>query len=172
MYLYRVPRGTTSIYRSEAEILALPDEEKIYSFQQADPDPEKTAFNGTPLVPRREYYHAPGVEEVAYWRKANAIHAWFVNECGGGIDECQMIPVHPEQIVDLYSRCRQVIEARGTPEAQSVAMTLLPPQAGFFFGGREVDEWYYKDLEETMKTIDQLAQTAKPGTELIYQASW
>ena len=26
---------------------------------------------------------------VAYWRKANAIHAWFVNELADGKDECQ-----------------------------------------------------------------------------------
>ena len=30
---------------------------------------------------------------IAYWRKANAIHGWFVAECADGVDESQQIPV-------------------------------------------------------------------------------
>jgi len=29
------------------------------------------------------------VEEVGYWRKANQIHNWFVENVQNGIDECQ-----------------------------------------------------------------------------------
>ena len=33
---------------------------------------------------------------------------------------------------------------------------VLAPLAGFFFGGTEYDEYYYGDLEYTIKTIDRL----------------
>jgi hypothetical protein len=28
---------------------------------------------------------------VGYWRKANAIHGWFINNVADGVDECQEI---------------------------------------------------------------------------------
>ena len=40
-------------------------------------------------------------EEVAYWRKANAIHQWFVDHCQNGIDECQQTYVTREQLTEL-----------------------------------------------------------------------
>ena len=30
------------------------------------------------------------LEDVGYWRKANAIHNYFVQRCQNGVDECQM----------------------------------------------------------------------------------
>ena len=30
---------------------------------------------------------------VMSWRKANAIHNWFITNCGNGEDDCQPIPV-------------------------------------------------------------------------------
>ncbi len=31
------------------------------------------------------------VEKLAYWRKFNALHSWFVHNCAEGIDNCQRI---------------------------------------------------------------------------------
>lgn len=40
-------------------------------------------------------------EEIGYWRKANAIHGWFVRNCAEGVDECQPIAVSREQLEAL-----------------------------------------------------------------------
>ena len=38
---------------------------------------------------------------VGYWRKANAIHGWFVRELANGVDECQRINVGREDLIKL-----------------------------------------------------------------------
>jgi hypothetical protein len=104
---------------------------------------------------------------IGYWRKANAIHMWFVNECAGGIDECQEINVYQDKLVELQKKCKQVLDA----DDALVADAVLPTGAGFFFGSLMYDEWYYKDLTYTIELIDKAI--ALPHTDnFIYQASW
>ena len=66
---------------------------------------------------------------VAYWRKANAIHAWFVHHCQNDVDECQETHVSREKLTELLEVCKEVLKK------PKLAKELLPPQAGFFFGG-------------------------------------
>jgi len=47
-------------------------------------------------------------EEIGYWRKANAIHGWFVRNCADGVDECQPIAVSRD---DLTALRQDVLEA-------------------------------------------------------------
>lgn len=104
---------------------------------------------------------------IGYWRKANAIHMWFVNECASGIDECQDINVYQDKLVELKTKCKQVLDADDALTADE----LLPTGAGFFFGSLLYDEWYYKDLTETIEIIDKAI--ALPHTDnFIYRASW
>ena len=35
-----------------------------------------------------------------------------------------------------------------------VAVDVLPPESGFFFGTEDVDEWYWQDLEHTVKVVN------------------
>jgi len=114
---------------------------------------------------------------VIYWRKANAIHGWFVNECGGGVDECQSIPVTREQLVKLRELCFEALSIPAGSSLQDHAPTVLPPTPGFFFGSYDVDEWYVSDLERTMREIDRLLPLLPVDGEgwdwgLVYQASW
>jgi len=51
------------------------------------------------------------IEEVAYWRKANQIHAWFVKNCQDGQDDCKDYQVSTEQLTELLSLCDRVLEA-------------------------------------------------------------
>ena len=62
----------------------------------------------------------------AYWRKANQIHKWFVDNVQGGNDNCGEYYVSHEKLKELRETCRQAIFAKDP--------NLLPPQAGFFFG--------------------------------------
>jgi hypothetical protein len=107
-----------------------------------------------------------------YWRKANQIHNWFVNTLGGGVDECQVIPVTRENLVALHNRCGVLLDTKST----ELAMELLPPAAGFFFGSTAIDEWYWQDIEETHKQLsellDEITEERQWNYEIEYQASW
>ena len=109
--------------------------------------------------------------EAMYWRKANAIHKWFVDNVQDGIDECQESLIEPEKLYELRDICKTVLEDR------SQAATLLPSQSGFFFGGTEYDENYFDDVKCTLKWLnDLLVKNAFSDDhkkwDFYYQASW
>jgi hypothetical protein len=120
--------------------------------------------------------NTPGVTvsvTVAYWRKSNHIHAWFVKNVQDGVDECQRAYVLPERLVELRDLCERVLHAREGDDARDVAEELLPTWSGFFFGGTEYDEYYYEDLGETIRQLERVLSHPKIGeVDLYYRSSW
>lgn len=111
---------------------------------------------------------------AAYWRKANAIHAWFVDECQDGIDECQRSAVHPEQLARLRSLCIDA-DAAYVDGDKTKAEEILTPRGGFFFGSTDIDEWWLEDVRSTIAQIERVISIAAriPGpVEFVYQSSW
>ena len=106
------------------------------------------------------------LQKIAYWRKANQIHKYFVDKCAGGKDECQDTYVEREHLEDLLNRCETVMKDRSRAEE------LLPSQSGFFFGSTEYDEWYYQDLEYTIPILKKILKDAPKDWEFEYRASW
>lgn len=51
------------------------------------------------------------VSSVGYWRKANAIHKWFVENVQDGEDNCEEYDVSLEKLRDLLETCMKVIKA-------------------------------------------------------------
>ena len=41
------------------------------------------------------------IEEAGYWRKANAIHGWFVDNVQDGMDDCKEYYVSREKLKEL-----------------------------------------------------------------------
>ena len=107
--------------------------------------------------------HVIAEVEVAYWRKANAIHAYFVGE---NEDDCSPIRVDREQLQTLQDACQQVIDN------PALAEELLPTQGGFFFGSTEYDDWYMDSIKETHDKLSQLLAVIPDGWSFKYQASW
>jgi len=105
------------------------------------------------------------VEEVAYWRKANQIHNWFVQNVQGGIDECQSSYVSRDNLEELLDLCKQV------DSDNELADSLLPSTSGFFFGGTEYDEWYFKDISNTITFLEECLSD-ELADEFEYSASW
>lgn len=107
---------------------------------------------------------------VAYWRKANHIHDWFVKNVQDGEDDCKTYYVSREKLIELESICRKVAEA-GTDE---VATELLPTASGFFFGGTEYDEYYFEQTDWTAKRLAQILQLpdGMNGFDFYYNSSW
>lgn len=106
--------------------------------------------------------------EAMYWRKANAIHAWFVRECQNGVDNCQEYWVTPEKLKELRDICREIL--KDTTKANK----LLPTQGGFFFGELAYDEWYFQDIENTEKRLTEILENEQllRGWQYYYQSSW
>lgn len=48
---------------------------------------------------------------AGYWRKANAIHRWFVENVQGGNDDCKEYDVQVEQLKELLDVCMKVVRA-------------------------------------------------------------
>jgi hypothetical protein len=120
--------------------------------------------NHNEIKPERVLYIE---EEVMYWRKANAIHNWFVENVQDGNDNCQSYYVSREHIQELVSLCEELIEKKGT----GIEHEILPTTDGLFFGSQEYDEWYYNDILETYKELSCLLKESNRG-EFYYQSSW
>jgi hypothetical protein len=111
--------------------------------------------------------------QVGYWRKANAIHGWFVNTLGGGVDECQEIYVPRNALVDLREACKSVLSVSAGVSMKDMADEVgLTPTEGFFFGSYEMDEWYMDDLKTTIEMIDFILVNTSEDYDFFYQASW
>ena len=106
--------------------------------------------------------------KVAYWRKANAIHQWFVDNCQEGIDECQRAYVSREQLQELLELCQEII---ASPKK---GRELLPTANGFFFGSTEYDEYYLDDARYTVERLTKILNdpALDAGVEFYYQSSW
>lgn len=102
---------------------------------------------------------------VAYWRKANAIHAWFVDNVQDGKDECQEAYVSKHDLEMLHAKCKFALETRNP--------NILPPRSGFFFGSTDVNQYYWSDLEDTVKMLDKILTNPRwDESSFYYQSSW
>lgn len=134
------------------------------------------------------------VEQVGYWRKANQIHNWFVQNVMDGDDRCQDFDVSTEQLKELLDLVDTVLKAsvlvkgkiqngtqykdgKETPIMEdgkyiknpAVAQKLLPNTSGFFFGSQAYDQYYYDDLVHTKEILE---QAIKEGGDYSYRPSW
>mgnify|MGYP003350198378 CR=1 FL=1 len=103
--------------------------------------------------------------DVGYWRKANAVHDWFVRECQEGEDDCRASYVSRDKLMALRRVCEEVL---ADPET---AKEELPTTSGFFFGSTDYDEWYFEDLKKTITIIDH-ALALPEDWEFEYRSSW
>lgn len=152
---------------------------------------EKTAGSGN-------YTWRTYSEQIGYWRKANQIHNWFVENVQSGIDECQSSFVSREQLAFLLDLCKMVrmscnlvpgtitngylLAANGTEpiyqegmliEDSFMAQICLPATSGFFFGSTEYEQYYVQDIDETIAILERvLEETDFEKEEVYYRASW
>jgi len=96
-----------------------------------------------------------GTQEVGYWRKANAIHGWFVRECGNNVDECQEIVVPKIKLLELQAQCLIAVMKRNQEETTSEESPKSSRSVPV--DGQEMGEW----LMEQMKMETTLAVMEK-----------
>lgn len=145
---------------------------KNWDFMKPEERTKVTVLKGGKPHPAINTERVSGVtEEVAYWRKANAIHKWFVDNVQDGKDECQRSYVDLEQLKELVSLCKKILDIKDPEKQKRTAEKLLPPQAGFFFGSTEIDQYYLEDLQNTIDQI-QPELEKEPTADYYYRASW
>lgn len=106
-------------------------------------------------------------KEVCYWRKANQIRQWFVDNCNYPADgNCEEVEVTKEDLERLMDTCREVLDNH------DLAAELLPRSNGFFFGGQEYDEWYFDDLIDTYKSCQYILETTDWEKEKVIYSDW
>ena len=98
-------------------------------------------------------------EDLAYWRKFNALHGWMENlyKDRGGPKEsfnCAPIRLHLEDLDQLQ---------------RDIGENKLTPVQGFFFGDQEI---YPEDIASTMKFIFEARQAIKEGDAVYYDSWW
>ncbi len=136
-----------------------------------------------------------------YWRKANHIHGWFVDNVQGGTDDGRTYFVPWDKLRGLLKLCKKVTKAsklvdgmvyagtvytkehptgvvRRTPgkviEDATVAKELLPTRSGFFFGSEEYDEQYLDEVERTRDWAERMLADSNAGVpgDIYYSSSW
>lgn len=123
-------------------------------------------------------------EAVGYWRKANQIHKWFVDNIQDGVDNCGEYSLSKEKAKELLSICKEikkscslvagkvrngqvqnketsgkfqdVIEDGKLMKNSNIAAKLLPSASGFFFGSTDYDEYYMQDIDNTIDIMESI----------------
>ncbi len=107
--------------------------------------------------------------EVLMWRKANAIHNWFVQNVQEGVDDCGEYEVSEEDLRKLLKDVEEVLKDK------SKAPEILPTTDGFFFGDTDYDEYYFDDLKYTAKGIKNVLRIKAKNDSFVsfeYGSSW
>lgn len=139
-----------------------------YSTEPRRDNPEYDKLAGLyPELDTEDIYGFEVSRCVAYWRKANQIHQWFVSNCQDGEDDCKEYYVGRESLEELLKLCKQV---KRDPEK---AAEELPPQPGFFFGSTEVDSYYWEDIDRTIEQLTRILNDERLNNyDFYYQSSW
>ena len=131
-------------------------------------EPILTAFNKP--IPIQIKRLVDTKELMGQWRKANAIHKWFVDNVQNGQDDCNAYYVSSEQLKKLKEICEQVLNDH------SKAEELLPTTSGFFFGSTDYNEYYFDDIKYTIDILNDCLQEDEKETpapfHFEYDSSW
>ena len=119
---------------------------------------------GEPFAAIRPERVSEITEQVGYWRKANAIHRWFINQ-NNGVDDCKEFCVSKDQLRELLAAVTAVLDGAD-------AATTLPTQSGFFFGSTDYGEDYRTDLVDTQQILTPLLAEENDEADYYYRASW
>ena len=66
-----------------------------------------------------------------------------------GNDNCGTYYVGSDELYELLETCQRV------KENNLKAEELLPTQSGFFFGDTDYNEWYFKDIDNTIEILEE-----------------
>jgi hypothetical protein len=155
MYIFLVKKTKHTIDElHELDREPNPNDPKIVEFLPLD-QPYPDTF--------KDYYTI--FHQVAYWRKFNALHNWFVTHVQVGIDNCAHYELDKDVLIDLLETLLNTKSENDPSE--------MMPVSGFFFGSTDVDEYYWERIEKAIDEISNLIDNTNWDKErLFYTSSW
>ena len=150
------------------------------------------------FVKKDKLFYSASIEEI-YWRKANAIHAWFVDNVQDGEDDCEFHrEVTKEDLAELRDACANVLEHAVLVKSNKVkngyrlgengemvpnycegfvvanpdvCEEYLPTRDGFFFGMIDFDESYINYVRYTYEKVCSLLERFDFDSRMLYYCS-
>ena len=170
-------RAYVSPTDADYEAMREGEEVKVEKSRELKNALDAIGFENAPI--QHQFNHFTYVFPIITWRKANAIHKFFVDNCQEGNDNCQRHYVSESDLENLLEIINQILEIK-TPVAREMkAEELLPTDIeGCFFGSKEYDDWYYQDLKRTKDILEKVfeyeknAESGKCFDSFYYQSSW
>ena len=139
-------------------------------------------------------------DTVWSWRKANHIHAWFVNKVQDGTDDCSYYFVTEEHFLELKETCEKVLALKpfsidensdlfyatastlidsgvitkeNYEELEAKLEKIMPTQSGYFFGGTDYNPYYFQTVEEALEIARTVLENGDFDKEVyLYHSSW
>lgn len=169
------------------------------SLKQLDEDYEKALnfFNATPDISKEmdkeltalkekfpdieTFENSNLLEQIEdfsyYWRKANHIHAYFVSNVQGGVDDQDKYEVTEEQLLHLKSVLESAISTYESAELSEEEKNeeleeILPCQEGFFFGDTSFDEYYHENNKETLEYVNRVLEEMDFEKNMLFYTCW
>lgn len=149
-----------------------------------------------------DYLHWKSLfKEVVYWRKANAIHQWFVDNVQDGSDDMDYYEVSKEQIEELRDVCAEVMSVIELEDGKvscgysfkqnengewervdywedgkvvknpNEVAMILPTQSGFFYGCTDYNQYYYECVKRTLAELNKLLKETDFEKEYLVYTS-
>ena len=113
------------------------------------------------------YVYDDNENQVAYWRKFNALHRWFVIHVQDGVDECQKSrDLTKDDISNILYVLKEIEKNPLT------APEMLPTSDGFFFGDTEYGSWFMRDVVDSIPVFERMLEQIEYGNKLHYHSSW
>ena len=116
------------------------------------------------------------IYDVQYWRKANAVHKWFVDNVQDGNDDCGHYSVTLDHLHKLRADCDTALDHYNEGDHEGAAQ-FMPTASGFFFGCTDYDDYYAEDLHKTSVACSKLIKTIQSRSgggwlTVEYESSW
>ena len=109
-------------------------------------------------------------DKVGQWRKAEHIHALFVNKVQGGTDDCSYYFVSKDHFLELKETCEKVLALRKEMEAR--LEDLIPTKSGYFFGETDYSAYYFQTVKDTLEIVDGILESGDFDKEVyLYHSS-
>jgi cephalosporin-C deacetylase-like acetyl esterase len=153
------------------------------------------------LLRRKRGRGKPVREEVAYWRKANHIHKWFLDNvvpeekredfncdyaevskekleelkkvCELVVKKSKLVPGKVVESLRLTDKGLEPIKVRGKVILfKKTAKKNLPTMEGPFFGSTDYDEYYLVEVQRTIKLIDDIIENTDFDKYVIEYHCW
>lgn len=123
-------------------------------------------------------------EEIAYWRKFNALHGYILDLVDAAPDSnTEELDLSLDDLNTIYEtllRVNYLLETSAEPvdgiyptETAEAISEFFPPADGMLWGDKTIDEYFKEDVEYSIKKFKEvILPLARQGEEIYYWCWW